>query len=240
MIRINLLDVRPRSAERLDSILSTGASSTFISRREALAGALFLALTIAIMGVLAMKLGPGEESAEAVSTPEEPAAALATRPEPAILEAELLVSDPQAAESDAADVEAAPPAGPAPPPDAPPARVEATAAAPGGPAVTAVRATPLADRLDVFLETGASPQVKSFRVDNPSRLVFDIEGAQLAIPDAQRIQAIASPFASRLRIAQFTIEPPTVRLVLEAGAAPAQAAVSTSPAGVSIVVTPAP
>ncbi|MEZ5362540.1 MAG: hypothetical protein R2748_09460 [Bryobacterales bacterium] len=68
MIRINLLEVRPQSGERLGALLGGRGSSTFISRREALAGAAFLVLTVGILTMVAMQLGSGEESAEAVTT----------------------------------------------------------------------------------------------------------------------------------------------------------------------------
>ncbi|MCB9384802.1 MAG: AMIN domain-containing protein [Bryobacterales bacterium] len=260
MIRINLLEVRPQAGERLRSLLGGRASSTFISRRETLAGVAFLALTAGILTVVATRLGWDEESAEAVTVASSPAAA-DLEVEPIVVDTpELAPPTPFREASLQASLEAQL-AEPAPQPEtrprtpaatAPEPAVEVTKPAPkpepkSSPApagkkfdVSAVRATPLADRLDVFVEVAGSPKVSSFRVDNPPRLVFDLAGAQLALSNQQRTQSIASPLAGKLRIAQFQIEPAVVRLVLELGGGPAKAAVSTSPAGVSIVVTPAP
>jgi AMIN domain len=248
MIRINLLEVRPRSAERLDSILSSGRSSTFISRREAVLGALFLVFTLVILGVLVSRFSPdGEESAKADAV-EETAPPVESAAEPAVA---VLPSAPptEAAEAAAKPREEPPPAEapiaaskPEPParpaPEAAPARVEPPASS--GRTLTAVRATPLADRVDVFLEMENPPSIKGFRVEKPARLVFDIPGTLLLAPDSQRSQEIASPLVSRLRIAQNTFDPPLVRLVLEVRENAIRSDVSTSAAGVSIHVTSAP
>jgi hypothetical protein len=252
MIRINLLEVRPRSAERLDSILSSGRSSTFISRREAVVGALFLVLTVAILGVLVSRFSPGEEETErTVAAAEE---SLKTFPEVEIPAADTPSAETYAPEASAQTeeppedspvepavetpaAEAAAEEPPAPAANQPPAPAAALDDGGEGYLVSTVRATPLSDRVDVFLEIPDAPPVNSFRVDGPPRLVFDIPGALLLASDPERTQRIDSPLVSRLRIAQNTIDPPLVRLVLELGEAPAKAEVSTSAAGVSIRVT---
>jgi hypothetical protein len=102
-----------------------------------------------------------------------------------------------------------------------------------------MRATALADRVDVFLEMANPPKVSSFRIENPPRLVFDIPGT-LAVADSRRSQAIESPLVQRVRIAQNRFDPPLVRLVIEVAAGPLQSDLSTSAAGISIHVTPRP
>ena len=246
MIRINLLEVRPRSAERLESILSSGRSSTFISRREAVVGALFLVLTVAILGVLASRFSPGEKETErTVAAAEE---SPKTSPEVQTPASDTPSADAYEPEAPA-QTEEPPEDSPGEPafempaaeaaPEEPPPPADPPRAPDGGEVylVSTVRATPLPDRVDVFLEIPDAPPVNSFRVDGPPRLVFDIPGALLLASDPERTQHIDSPLVNRLRIAQNTIDPPLVRLVLELGAAPAKAEVSTSAAGVSIHVT---
>ena len=235
MIRINLLEVRPRSAERFGAILGAGRSSTFISRREGILGVVFLALTAVILAVLAMRFGPGGGEPTEVAAASEPAPELETvvpetPPEPAPEPQPLLEEPPAVIE----------PAPPEPAERAPERRRPAQgslADAPSERALSGIRATPLSGQVDVFLELPGVGEVQSFRLENPPRLVFDIPGATLTAPDRQRNQRLASPLVERLRIAQFRLEPPVVRLVLELGRAPAEAEVSTSAAGVSVRVT---
>jgi hypothetical protein len=247
MIRINLLEVRPRSAEPLSSILSSGRSSTFISRREAVLGGVFLALTVAILGVLVSRLSPTEATVEAVEAvaASEPALEQAPRaeldlppraddPAPA---AETIFA-PQAPPPAAEPQPAAPPAPPARPGAAPP-RAE-TALGPGEHALTNIRATPLADRVDVFLEMPNAPEINAFRVDAPARLVFDIPATRLLTPDGERTRKIDSALVSRLRIAQKTFDPLLVRLVLEVQEGPVEMHISRTSAGVSIRVAAKP
>jgi hypothetical protein len=236
MIRINLLEVRPRSSERLDSILSSGRSSTFISRREALVGVMFLALTGGILGVLAMRFGPGgaePADVEAASTvappPTAPQAVIPEPPAPAPIMEQPPVEQPPIEEPAAAES--------APPPRTQEAVAPPEAASGAGHVLTNVRATPLADWVDVFLEVPNSAEINSFRMENPPRVVFDLADSALAVVDAQRNQALDSPLVKRLRMAQFSLEPPVVRLVLEVGDGPVSTTLSRSAAGVSIRVT---
>ena len=242
MIQINLLEVRPKSTERLDALLSQGGSSTFISRREGLLGGLFLILTVAILAVLVYRFSSGDEDQAQTTAAENEAASL----EPAAPAAPLPVQEqpPEQAEAvePAADpVVVDPPSAAGPHQVAPasqPAAMAAGSGAASGRALTALRVTPLDDRVDIFLEMPNAPAVKGFTVDNPPRLVFDIPDARLQAPDALRDQAVSSDIVSRVRIAQNTFSPPLVRLVLEVSAFP-EARVSTSAVGLSISVKPA-
>jgi len=237
--------VRPKSTERLDALLSPGGSSTFISRREGLLGLLFLVLTVAILGILVYRFvsGGGEESETVAAsaepappaTPAEPPPARATQPQP---EPE---PEPEPASEPASGPEAAPEPTPAAAPEPAPAEPQAPApaASAAGGVLTAMRVTPLADRVDIFLEMPNAPPATSFQVDNPPRIVFDIPGARLLVPDSARNQTVDSPLIRRVRIAQNAFDPPLVRLVLEVDSFPSTA-VSTSQVGLSIRVTPAP
>lgn len=263
MIRINLLEARPKSTERLDALLSPGGSSTFTSRREGLLGVLFLVLTVAILGVLAYRFisddeAEGEPEQATAVEPARPAPEPAPVAEPPSEEPEPAASEPEAAPKPAPatpaeaeptepkpePVAAAPKPASAPPPptpSAPPAQPAASSSGNVGGerrALTAVRVTPLADRVDIFLEMSDAPTVSGFHVEDPPRVVFDIPGARLQVAHSLRNQAIDSPLVHRLRIAQYTFDPPLVRMVLEVGSFPSTE-VSASAAGLSIRVTPA-
>ncbi|MBI1357648.1 MAG: AMIN domain-containing protein [Acidobacteria bacterium] len=228
MIRINLLEHLPAPTERLQAMLNPGRSGGFISRREVVLGGLFLGLALAILGTQLWfrqeDLEPEAPSLEAaVETPaprpaSPPAAPPAqAQPDPLPV-AELIVE--------------APPAEPDPPAREPSETARpATAGAPLH--VTALQLTPLATGLDVFVSIAGAPTVRSFRVDNPNRVVFDIPGATLDIPDAQRNQVVDGELVQRVRIAQNTLDPPLVRLVLETPVFPA-VEISSNDAGVSL------
>ena len=246
MIRINLLEVRPRSAERLDTILSTGRSSTFISRREALLGVLFLALTAGILAVFATRFGSSVPEPDAVAAvqPELPLPEPVDPPPSPLLAAEPPSAEPLAAQQSAAE----PPFAEAPPPEIQPEPEPAVPPSPPAqPAVAApklrltdVRATVLEDRVDVFLEIPGSPDVSRFRLDNPARLVFDFTGSEVAAPASRLIQPLDGALIQRVRIGQYKTDPPVVRVVLEVGERPVKAEVASSEAGVGIQVTPEP
>ncbi len=251
MIRINLLAVRPKSPERLDALLSPGGSSTFISGREAILGGVFLLVTVVILGVLAYRFAstdedPGEETAVAEASADpaaeaQAAAVPAEEPEPAAPEP-LAPSQPEPAATPApaqpqAAAQQAPP--PRQPRSSPPLAAATGSAGATGRSLTAIRVTPLQDRVDIFLEMTDATRVDGFNVNNPPRVVFDIPGALLLVPDSLRNQAVDSPLVSRLRIAQNKFDPPLVRLVLDAPQFPA-IQTSASAAGLSIRVTPGP
>jgi hypothetical protein len=232
VIRINLLKHLPPSEERLQSMLNPARSGGFISRRETILGGLFLALAAGILGSqLWLSRVAEEEDFEAASS------------------APPVVSSAPAPPAPAIPVPAAPAEQPAPRPEPPEivATAEVAPASPTGKAaegresepgrlrLSEVRVTSVGDGLDIFLAVTGSPKIRSFRVDNPSRVVFDIPGAILEAPSDQRIQRLDGALVSRLRIAQNELEPPLVRLVLEVPEFPA-AAGSVSEAGVSIQV----
>ena len=251
MIRINLLAARPKSAERLDALLSPGGRSTFISGREALLGGLFLVLTVVILAVLAYRFSSsGEEGSEALAAAEAGAeAAEVMEPEPS---AAPVAPAPAPPDPEPLDPEAEPAAAPSPaqpdpdppPPDRAPAlpapAIARTAETPASPArtLTALRVTPLADRVDIFLEMSDAPRVDSFNVESPPRVVVDIPGTLLQVADGLRNQPVDSPLVSRLRIAQNTFDPPRVRLVLDVPAFPSTRVIASAD-GLSIQVTAA-
>jgi hypothetical protein len=235
MIRINLLEHRPKPAERMQAILHPAGGTAFASRREVAIGAGFLLLAIAI---LAAQLLPRDE-------PEAPAdglGILAESPKPA-RKTETPASPPAAAPAAAppparpAERPAEPP--PAPKPDPRPATAptqpsEATTGAAG--VLGGLRIETGGDAVEIVLAANGAPPARSFRLDSPPRLVFDWPGARLEIPAAQATQTVGRPYAQRVRVAQFSVDPPVVRLVVDADRFP-ESAVETRGGEVVIRLT---
>ena len=237
MIRINLLKHLPAPEERLQAMLNPTRSGGFISRRETMLGGLLLALAAGILGSqLWLSRGAEDEDFEPTSTAQplvSPAPTPRQQQPPPVQAAQPL---PEAEDSEARQVaEAFAALPPAELPTAPAVAPESTSQQDGAMRITAVRATPAGDGVDVFLAVAGAPKVRTFRVDNPSRVVFDIPGAILEAPPEQRVQRLEGALVSRLRIAQNVLDPPLVRLVLEVPEFP-DATSSVSAAGVAIRV----
>lgn len=238
MIRINLLDHLPAPAERLQAMLNPGRAGGFISRRETVLGGLFLLLAFSILGTQFWLSQEPPQDAIVESPPARPAAKPAPKP----------VAKPPS-ETDAEEAAAAfarlPPARPATlpppaagkPPEVPKPELSSKPASTlaSGSKLTAVNVTPLEDGVDIFLPIQGKPDVRSFRVDNPKRVAFDIPGAILDIPREQSVQRIESEWVTRVRAAQNALDPPLVRVVLEAPEFPA-VKISVSEMGVAIRV----
>ncbi len=229
MIRINLLDHMPAPTERLQAMLNPSRSGGFISRRETVLGGLFLLLAFTILGTqLWLSQEPEEEIPPAEEVAKRPdygaefkmgrGASNPFAPKKASPAAVPKATPPEPAEPKAVT----PPAKAAPPPAEP----KPAASKPAEPkeqddppatraAMTGIRVTPLEDGVDVFLPIEGRPRVRSFRVDSPNRVVFDIPGAILEAPRDQRNQRVDSVWATRVRAAQNSVEPPLVRVVLE-------------------------
>lgn len=251
MIRINLLNHLPAPTEGLQAMLHPGRSGGFISRRETILGGLFLLMAFAILGSqLWMHREPAEEpAAQSARAPVTKVEANPNNPSGPGYRGGQGGSPPFATKPGTTKPETAPPAAEAAPESAPepapkpttqtaasrpspePAKPDAAARSP----LTAIRVTPIEDGVDIFLPIEGSPRVKTFRVDDPSRVVFDIPGATLEAPNEQRVQRIDSPWITRVRVAQNTIEPPLVRVVLEVPDFPKTSS-SVSEVGIAIRV----
>ena len=254
MIRINLLEHLPAPTERLQAMLNPGRSGGFISRRETVLGGLFLLLAFAILGTqLWLRQEPVEESqveSDAPASVWEPRISKGpgavnpfARPHGETAAGSL--DQPATPAPSAAQPDTAPPTARTPRrPEQPPASKETEAApelkpaAPsleGSEGLTAIRVTPLEDGVDIFVAIKGRPQVQSFRVEDPNRVVLDVPGAVLEAPREQHVQRVDSTWVTRVRVAQNDIEPPLVRLVIEVPQFPAVNS-SVSDAGVAIRV----
>ncbi len=248
MIRINLLKHMPAPTERLQAMLNPSRSGGFISRRETVLGGLFLLLAFTILGTqLWLSREPEDEppveevaKVPAIGQPQFKMGRGAVNP--------FAVKNPRTSAAEPKAATAAAPVAPKPdqPPQAdPPAPKPAAKQAPKPPSeppgadetsgLTGVRVTTLEDGVDIFLPIPGRPPVRSFRVDNPNRVVFDIPGALLEAPGEQRNQPVDSALVTRVRAAQNSIEPPLVRVVLEVPQFPSTKS-SVSDAGVAIRV----
>ena len=235
MIEINLL--RPRiKPPGWQSALEPRDWSAFISRRE-----LLLAIVLLAFGFSILRLGfglfegetevTGEQASSAPPTPpaseapptdtqsgtaETPALAgdaggaidpsedppLAGAPaEPSSLSTPG-TSPPQPATSQQGLASAEPPLGEPP-------------ASPSGGRLTQLRQATQGNLVQVVVITDGTPAYKTFRVDNPNRVVIDIPGFRVAIPKPQRSQAISHPSMERVRVGQYQADPPVSRIVFD-------------------------
>ncbi len=109
---------------------------------------------------------------------------------------------------------AAPPAVSERRPSPPSAPVEA--AAPGGPVqVRGIEVTRSPAETVIRLATSGRAEFKTMRLNNPERLVIDIRGSLLEIPAAGRTVQVNHLGVLRVRSAQFSTEPPVVRIVVD-------------------------
>ena len=79
-----------------------------------------------------------------------------------------------------------------------------------------------------------------FRLNSPSRVVVDLSGVTLALPASQRQFTPFHPLVERIRIAQFQVSPPKVRMVLDVSEFP-DVSIERGPSGLALqVAAPAP
>ena len=247
MIRINLLKGRAGSADRLPPALTTdGTSSKFLTQRE-----LVLAVALVVIGggiVAAQVFGVFEEPADDtyVAVYERPggpppAARPAPEPEPTIEPS----PDPELADSSAEPA--------APVPD--PARAAAAASTPAPPVessadsssgdppsytVTGLRLVEWGEAIEVFVDIEGAPEYRSFWVNNPDRLVLDLEDAELRVSAAELSRSDVHPLIRQLRVAQYSFDPPIVRLVVETARNEGPIEVTAASGGISVKLAPAP
>ena len=79
-----------------------------------------------------------------------------------------------------------------------------------------------------------------FRLNSPNRVVVDLSGVTLALPASQRQIAPSHPLVERIRVAQFQVSPPKVRMVLDVSEFP-EVSIEPGPSGLALrVAAPAP
>jgi len=253
MIRINLLKHMPAPTERLQAMLNPSRSGGFISRRETILGGLFLLLAFTILGTQLWLAQEPQEEPPVEEVSDRPASAYpqfkmgagaanpfeGKKPSDAGSQPARLDSTPTAPKSAPPAAQSAPEPVVAKTAPKPAAEPQSPAAPKGDEAfsgkITGVRVTAVEDGVDLFLPVQGRPRVRTFRVDNPNRVVFDIPGAVLEAPREQTSQSVESAWVSRVRAAQNSIEPPLVRVVLEVPEFPSIQH-SASDAGVAIRV----
>ena len=67
--------------------------------------------------------------------------------------------------------------------------------------------------LEVRISADGALKYKAFRLENPSRLVIDLEGVKNAV--AKNSVAVNDPVVQRVRVAQFQATPPVARVVID-------------------------
>lgn len=105
-------------------------------------------------------------------------------------------------------------------------------------AITAITAAAADDRVLIKVTSKGRPDAGSFRVDNPRRVVVDFPATNLELPDGGQVLNIdlAGALAKNVRVAQNSIDPPKVRLVVEVADFP-DAEIIPSADGLDILLT---
>lgn len=87
--------------------------------------------------------------------------------------------------------------------------------------------------LVVGIEVEAGAKYRTMEMQNPSRLVVDLDECRLAMPAQFHTQAVSSPFIQRVRASQYRVDPAVCRIVLDATSLP-RYEVRPAPAGLEI------
>jgi len=94
--------------------------------------------------------------------------------------------------------------------------------------------------LTILATIGTQPAYQMFRLNSPNRVVVDLSGVTLALPAAQRQLTPSHPLVERIRVAQFQVSPPKVRMVFDVSEFP-EIAIEPAPEGLAFqVAAPAP
>ena len=261
MIEINLL--RPRiKPPGWQSALEPRDWSAFISRRE-----LVLAIVLLALGFSILRVGFGLFEGETNVTGDQASSVPPTPPASEDLltdtqsDTESLAEDPAPA-GDAGTVAdptvdaplVGPPPGPsspstpANPPPGPAASQQGSPnaepppgeplASPSGGELRQLRQVTQGNLVQVVVVTDGTPTYKTFRVDNPNRVVIDIPGFRVAIPKPQRSQSISHPSMERVRVGQYRQNPLVSRLVFDVVSFP-DVQISSRPGSLRIRLSPA-
>jgi hypothetical protein len=252
MIRINLLKGRTGVADRLPPALTAeGYSSRFLTQRE-----LVLAVALVAIGggiIAAQVYGVFEAPAEDdpyVATYERPGGPPpATRTAPT---AEPEADVPPATEAEVTEPVIPPAAAPEtvpaslpmafapePTPVAEPIARAAFGDAPGH-TVTGLRLVEWGEAIEVFVDVAGTPEYRSFWVNNPDRLVIDLEDSELRVSNSELNRSDVHPLISQLRAAQNSFDPPLVRIVVQTARSEGPVEITPSSDGISVKLTPAP
>lgn len=245
MIRINLLKGRPGSADRLPPALTAdGTSSKFLTQRE-----LVLAVALVVIGggiVAAQVFGVFEEPADdtyvaVYEQPGGPRPAARLEPEPTIEplpDTELVDSsaEPAAPVPNSARTAAAA-AAPVPPVES---SADSSSGDPPSYTVTGLRLVEWGEAIEVFVDVEGAPEYRSFWVNNPDRLVLDLEDAELRVSAAELSRSDVHPLISQLRVAQNSFDPLVVRIVVETARNEGSIEITAASGGISVKLAPAP
>jgi hypothetical protein len=258
MIRVNLLRNRKEGLQRL--MAQPRGASTFVSGREVLLAALFLALGGAILWfVLGHSTEPdpavaAQGLAPASSRPGDPPAARPTavaagREAPPVVQSAPLdsrrPSPTPASTGPSAATAAVNPRGStllsersSTASAAPRAATPAPVISSSGGAITMSALSILGEgnTLQILAATDGLPEYKMFRVNNPDRVVIDLAGVRHEISRENREQLLSNSIVKEVRVAQNQIEPPMVRLVLVVESFP-ELQILPRPDGLLIIVT---
>ena len=111
-------------------------------------------------------------------------------------------------------------------------------ASPSGGELTQLRQVTQGNFVQVLVIADGSPAYTTFQVENPSRVVIDIPGFHVAIPNGQRSQAISHPSIKRVRVGQHRRNPPLARVVFDVVSFP-DVEISSQPGSLRIRLSPA-
>jgi hypothetical protein len=240
MIRINLLKGRAGSNDFLPPALdANGVPSRFLTKREMI---LALALVTIGGGIIAAQVfgvfrEPPSGDEPLVAVYERPAAPTPpAREAPAVEAAPIVTSEPPI-------VEAPLPVQPETPAVASAAGVQERpdrefGAAPAH-TVAALKLIPWGSAIEILAQVQGRPPYRTFWLNNPDRLVIDVEDSELRVSAAELSRTNPHPLIRQLRAAQNSFEPPVVRIVVETDRdGPVE--ITDNNAGISVKLSPAP
>lgn len=91
------------------------------------------------------------------------------------------------------------------------------------------------DGLQILATIGTQPAYQMFRLNSPNRVVVDLSGVTLALPASQRQLTPSHPLVERIRVAQFQVSPPKVRMVFDVSEFP-EISITPTPTGLAMQV----
>ena len=94
-----------------------------------------------------------------------------------------------------------------------PAPVVETASLPRARAVRRIDANTSGDAVEVRISADGALKYKAFKLENPTRLVIDLEGVKNSV--AKNTVTVGDDVVQRVRVAQFSAAPPVARVVID-------------------------
>ena len=238
MIRVNLLKPRRGHGRDPQSVWLTPGRSAFISGREVL-----IAITLLLIGAAMLHLNYGLADLEQAGAAENLASTVSAGANGSESESDLQSAGATSIDGDEGSTEEEPPFTVAPneassdlavspTPEqralasarenaaaqsaAKPQRSRATPSPPpGAPRLRDILITERGGALRLTLVTGERSTYKTFRLEDPDRVVVDLPGAWITLPAARLRQEISHPLVHRIRLGQYKADPPISRLVLD-------------------------